>query len=102
MDRDQDIIRVLKYINRFIKSETGYILHQNEKAIANINYKIRNQVVTYNVINGGYQVEIPGIEAIVNEDRITFRGCNSVSISYKLGQNGAITFGQAISTLIFC
>jgi len=92
----------LKNINRFVRSETGYVLYQNERSVANINFRIRNQVVTYNVINGGYQVEIPGIEAIVAEDRITFRGCNSVSISYKLGQDGAITFGQAISTLIFC
>lgn len=102
MNRDSDIIRALKYINRFSKSELGYVLYQNERAVANINYKIRNQVVTYNVINGGYQVEIPGIDAIVADSQISFRGCNSVSISYQLGQNGAIKIGQAIATSLFC
>lgn len=56
----------------------------------------------YSIIYGGYQVSIDGLDGNVANSVISFKGCNSVSIPYTLIQNGSISFGQAISTKIFC
>lgn len=47
-------------------------------------------------------MEIPGIDVIVTDTLISFRGCNSVSISYQLGQNGAIKIAESLTSTLFC
>lgn len=70
--------------------------------MARLEKKVRNQIVRYSVIYGGYQLELKGVDVRVSQTTISFNaGCNSVSIPYQT-YNGAITFGNAISTLIFC
>lgn len=53
------------------------------------------------MINGGYQLEVQGIDADVSQSYISFSGCNSVSIPYRLAGND-ISFGSATTTLVYC
>lgn len=38
----------------------------------------------------------------VADGRISFQGCNSISIPFTLSNSGYVTFGAAISTRVFC
>lgn len=102
IDRDLEYKQLIKSANKFKKSDTGYVLLQNENAVANANLKIRNQIVKYNILNGGYQIEVVGIDASISDTEISFQGCNTVSIPYKLLAYGGIEFGAPVSTKIFC
>lgn len=102
IDNDQNYISLLSQSSRFVKVSNGYqLLDQNNNLIATLENKVRNEIVLYKVINGGYQLEVQGIDAEVSHSTISFSGCNSVSIPYRL--NGKdILFGSATTTLVYC
>lgn len=102
VDNDSQYISTLRSINRFVKSEGGYVLLTDNTIVANLPNKLRNQIVKYSVIYGGYQVAIAGIDATVANGVISFQGCNSISIPYILSQNATISFGSVTSTKIYC
>lgn len=102
VDYDGAYIQLLTQASRFQKTEAGYDLYDQDRLVAKLEKKIRNQVVKYSVIYGGYQLEIKGVDVLVSQNTISFNaGCNSVSISYQV-YNGAISFGPATSTLKYC
>lgn len=88
--------------NRWVKSDAGFDLYDQDRLVAKLEQKTRNKLVKYSIINGGYQLEIKAVDVSVSQGTIAFNaGCNSVSIPYQL-YNGQISFGNPIQTLIFC
>lgn len=102
IDNDAEYISALSRVNRYVKNADGFVLMSDNEVVGNLVVRVRNQIVNYNVINGGYEFQIPGLEVSVTDGRISFQGCNSVSIPFTLSNTGSITFGAAISTKIFC
>lgn len=102
LNNDNAYINILRSINRYQKTDGGYVLLNNNNIIANLPNRVRNQIVRYNIINGGYQFDITGLDATVDDAKISFRGCNSVSIPFTIYKNNRVQFGNAISTRIFC
>lgn len=102
INNDQQYINVLATVNRYQQITDGYELYNGNQLVARLVVRVRNQVVTYNVINGGYEFQIPGLEVSVTDNQINFQGCNHVSIPFTLNRNGQIFFGNAISTEMFC
>lgn len=102
IDNDAEYIRIIKQINRWRREDNGFSLYDGDRLIASFVNKIRNQIVRYNVISGGYELQVPGLEANVADGRISFFGCNSVSIPFKFLGNGDVEFGNAVTTLVYC
>lgn len=73
-----------------------------DRPLANIQLKIRNVLVKYNIINGGYQIDLPGLDATVSDTSITFNGCNVATIPYKMSSTGDIDVGAIVTTLMAC
>lgn len=102
MDNDEGYISALSRVNRYVRNGDGFVLYSDNVVVGNLVVRVRNQIVNYNVINGGYEFQIPGLEVSVADGRISFQGCNSISIPFTLSPSGSITFGAVISTKIFC
>jgi len=54
MDNDAGYISTLSRVNRYVRNGDGYILYSDNLIIGNLVVRVRNQIVNYNVINGGY------------------------------------------------
>ncbi len=102
VDNDNQYVNTLRSINRFVKNEAGYVLLTDNTIVANLPNKVRNQVLKYSVIYGGYQVSIAALDVNITNGVIAFQGCNVNLIPYNLSQNSTISFGSVSSTKIFC
>lgn len=78
------------------------MLLQNQEVLGNMNWKIRNQVVKYNMINGGYQIEVGGLMGTITDSLITLKGCNTMTTNYNLQQDGSISFSNTATTQYIC
>ena len=64
--------------------------------------KIRNQIVKYNAISGGYQLDIQGVDGTVTDNYINFEGCNQISIPYKINTDNTTQFGDPVVSTNVC